>query len=435
MSPEVFWSRRTPVGDVRRLEGDVEAEVVVVGGGVAGLTCARTLVEAGISTVLVEAATCGAGASGRSSGFVTPASEIDLHTLVAGHGKEEARRLWDFVRSGVAAIRADVLEHRLACDHRVQDSLLLADDAAGLRAVRAEHDAHRELGYAARLVDAEELALDLGTERYRGGMRHGETFGIDPYAYCRGLCELVSRRGGAVYERSPVTDLTRNGVSTARGSVRARHVVLCADRFLPDLGALRAEVYHAQTFLAVSRPLSADTLRALRGSDRVLAWDTRVVYGYFRIVDGDRLLLGGGDLLTTYSRSAPARLEPHADRLLRDIRRTFPGIELELDAVWPGMLGVSKDLLPVMGHDPSLPGVWCVGAATGLPWASALGSYAAERILSGRDDLDRALCPERRFAIGPRLQAILSRPIAYALSHAVARYAPGTLGRARGPRA
>ena len=95
---------------------------------------------------------------------------------------------------------------------------------------------------------------------------------------------------------------------------------------------------------------------------------------------------------------------------------------MELEYVWPGMLGVSKDLLPIMGNDEKMENVWYVGAATGLPWATALGIYAAERIIGGRNEFDEVFSWRRKFTIGSRMQALLTTPITYAVSHGIAKY-------------
>lgn len=82
MDPSVYWyGGQSP--RVEPLRGVVRSEVVVVGGGVAGLTCAQTLAARGTEVTLVERAFCGAEASGRSSGFITPDSELELSDLLA----------------------------------------------------------------------------------------------------------------------------------------------------------------------------------------------------------------------------------------------------------------------------------------------------------------------------------------------------------------
>ena len=85
MDTSVYWFKQwRPQGEP--LRSTVRSEVVVVGGGIAGLTCAQTLADRGVDVTVVEQAFCGGGASGRSSGFITPDSELDLSDLVANYG-------------------------------------------------------------------------------------------------------------------------------------------------------------------------------------------------------------------------------------------------------------------------------------------------------------------------------------------------------------
>jgi len=93
-SPRVYWYEQgtRPTRELPPLNGDRKTEIVVVGGGVAGLACAQALSEQGRKVLLLERDACGSGASGRSSGFITPDSEMELSDLVRRRGPESAKR-------------------------------------------------------------------------------------------------------------------------------------------------------------------------------------------------------------------------------------------------------------------------------------------------------------------------------------------------------
>ena len=113
------------------LEGAIRADIVVVGAGMMGLMCARTALARGQRVCLVEAESCGAGASGRSSGLITPDSELELRDLVQQFGNAEARKLWEFAQGGVNAIRQAILEDQIDCDMQVHDALFVATTRGG----------------------------------------------------------------------------------------------------------------------------------------------------------------------------------------------------------------------------------------------------------------------------------------------------------------
>lgn len=389
----------------------------------AGLTCADALARRGIRVTLLEERFCGAGASGRSSGFVTPDSELALHDLVSSLGEARGRQLWGFVRGGVERIRGTIDRLHLDCDYEVQDSLFVARSARAFRkAVEPEHRTHAALGEPSTLHGPESLATILPARGYHGGVRYDGTFGIDAYAYCRGLRDALARDGVPIHEGTPALRFTAKGVETPRGTVKAGAAAVFADHRLPALGLAPDAVDHVQTFLAVTKPLRDADLRAIFPAGRLMVWDTDIVYQYFRAIGQGRLLLGASDLRETYSRRE-TRFSPPVLRLMRRyLARRFPAVPIELESFWPGRLGVSKDFLPILGQAEAFPRVHFAGAAAGLPWAAALGEYVADKIVDGRRELDETLSPSRPFTIGSRLQRVLGKPVSFALSHAAAKY-------------
>src|SRR5688572_6123931 len=182
----VFWfDRKAP--PLPPLEGALDTDVVVVGGGMMGLMCARTLRARGQRVCLVEAETCGAGASGRSSGLITPDSELELRDLVRQFGPEEARRLWEFALGGVKVIRQAILEDQIDCDMQVQDALFVAATGSGAQMISAEYAVRNTFGYSSTLYSRESLPSILGSPAYFGALRFGNTFSIDAYRACAGL--------------------------------------------------------------------------------------------------------------------------------------------------------------------------------------------------------------------------------------------------------
>lgn len=419
---DVFWYTRKDPSQATVLSESAEADVVIVGGGMTGLSAAHALCKQGLKPIIIEREFCGAGASGKTSGFITPDSEIELSSLLATYGPEKAKRIWEFVLSGVSTIRSNIERFTIDCDYQIQDSLFIANNDAGAKHVAEEHTARQTLGYQSKQYDSAQIRETIGSSFYTGGVRYPETFGINSYLYCQALRDALAQDGVRIYEQTPVTRIHVSGVDTPRGSVRASHIIVCTDRFIPELGVMKKEIYHVQTFLGISKPLNDAHIRAIFIQDPLMVWDTDLVYNYFRATGENRILLGGGDMLYTYARSLSNNTARFKRRLTNYFRKKFPHIPLELEYVWPGMLGVSKDLLPVMGIDPHTDNVWYAGAATGLPWAAALGAYAADRITRGRNEFDADFSWKRKFIIGPRLQTLLTTPPTYALSHGIAKY-------------
>ena len=327
MDSSVYWfGPRT--SQLEPLDKDITTDVVVVGGGIAGLTCAQALCERGIDVTIIEQAFCGAGASGKSSGFITPDSELELSDLARMYGPSRGRELWEFARSGVERIRATIADLAIDCDYQVQDSLFVARSARAFRTViELECRTHASFGYQSTIYDRAALAAVLGSHEYHGGIRYGGTFGINAFAYCCALRDALMRRGVRVFEGTPAIRLTDRGVATPGGTVTAATVAVLTDHDLPALGLATRAVHYVRSFLSISKPLGDAEIRAMFPGDRLMVWDTGLVYDYFRITGERRLLFGGADLRSMYSRSDGKATQRIAAKLQYLNVETLPGGE------------------------------------------------------------------------------------------------------------
>jgi gamma-glutamylputrescine oxidase len=397
-------------------------DVVIIGGGMAGLSAAQRFAQTNNKVILLEQDFCGSGASGKSSGFVTPDSELELSTLIENYGPAKAKKLWEFVSSGVAHIRSTIEINNIECDFKVQDSLLAANSPKKYtERILAEHEARQQLGYESTLYTQQEMPYIIGLQ-YFGGVRYPDTYGINSYLYCQNVKELLAKDGVMIFEQSPVTAIEKNTVTANGYTVTAKTIIVCADRFLPLLGILQPHVYQAQTFLGLTNPLPAEVVSTIFPQDQLMTWDTDLIYKYFRIVQDNRLLIGAASMLYTYI-PVTLRHPKNVERTMyRYLQRKCPGINIELDYFWPGLIGVSKDFVPLAGQDKHNPNLYYVSAATGLPWAAALGRYIAEKVLSGRNDFDEEFNPYRKYPVGAVLQAFIRKPITFALSHGITKY-------------
>jgi gamma-glutamylputrescine oxidase len=420
---EVFWYAQKSPQEGVALKEDLSVDAVVVGGGVGGLTAAEHLARQGLSVALVEREFCGSGASGRSSGFITPDSELELSDILRTYGQEKGKRLWSFVEGGVHLIQDNIKRHAIACDFRIQDSLYSAIGLFGGRNVRAEHSARQRLGYSSRLYDISSLSQVIGSSAYSEAVRYPATFGINTYQYCQGMSQVLQQHGVRIFEYSPVTAIRSNGVQVGKHRITARSIVVCTDRFIPELNRLVDAIYHVQTFLAVSQPLTKVQIQTIFPQDPLMVWDTKVIYNYFRLIEGNRVLMGGANLFYTYTQKEhhhPSHMIRHLDRYWKNI---FPHVEVEWEYIWPGMLGVSKDFLPIAGRDREMSSVYYAGAAAGLPWAAALGQHIAQKISgSVNSEFDADFSPYRRSTPSSSLDRFLGAPASFALAHGLAKY-------------
>lgn len=129
------------------LRDQIHSDVLIIGAGMAGLSAAYRLMNSGKSVVLLECNICGGSSTGKSAGFLTPDSELELSHLLRRFGKDGARDLWDVATSGSKQIVSTIKNHQIDCDLQEQQSLFLGIGNGGKTAIQEESEARKQMGF------------------------------------------------------------------------------------------------------------------------------------------------------------------------------------------------------------------------------------------------------------------------------------------------
>jgi gamma-glutamylputrescine oxidase len=415
---QVFWYLQKN-GKLPLLES-LQTDVVVIGGGMAGLSAAQAFWERGKQVVLLEQYYCGSGASGKSSGFITPNAELSLTNFIAKYGVTAAKQIWDNINSGVAFIKNNIEKYDIACDYIPQDTLFMANTTKSMKFLHEEYKNLEKCGYESFFLEKKDVHKFLPTGAYYGGVGYRGSFGIDPYLYCQGMKTALQSLGVHLYEETPVVAIDDHTVYTAHASVQAKHIIVCADRFIPQLGKLTDAIYQIQTFLLLSPVLTEEQIRCIFPELQYMVWDSDLIYTYYRLTGHSRLLLGGANIFQSYTLQHLHRYQLLINQLTNYLHQRF-GLQLHFEHMWSGLIGISKDIAPIAGVDKDNPSIYYVGACAGLPIAAALGMYSAESVLEKRHDLDAYFSPYRPFPIGSLLGKMLGKKVTFALSNLITK--------------
>ena len=359
---------------------DLDVDVCVIGGGLAGLTTAREIARSGWSVVLLEAGRLAASASGRNTGFVLPGFGADADKLIARVGFERTKDLWTLAQAGLDYVR----------------NAIQADGAAGIDPqdgwlyVSKQDNTDEFLSYVALLgelgCDIEGWATArvrsvLHSERYFNAINYPRAFTIHPVNYALALAAAAERDGARIFENTPALSIDPSGVRkrvvTPAARLRANHVVLCGNVQLgPLMPKLAATLLPVTTYLITTAPLGERLGEAIGYRGGVS--DTDLADNHYRIVGGDRLLLSG--------RSTPwVRDASHYVRALTgDIKKTYPQLgDVAADYAWSGTLGITMHRMPQIGELG--PGVWLASGfgGHGLNTTAMAGNIIARAIVDG----------------------------------------------------
>lgn len=411
-------------GETTHCLQDMHVDVVIVGGGMAGLSAAQEFCKRGKKVALFEQYLCGSGATGKSSGFVVQNAELSFTDFSKRYNFQTACKIWDFISSGVQDIENNITQNNFDCGYVKQDSLMVASSKSVLKSFAVEYENLNNNGYRSLLYDQQDLGNVLHGKEYFGAVVYKDSFGINGYLYCQEMKKLLRSQGVQIFEQTPVTKIYDHTVTTSGAKITADYIVVCVDRFLPDLNILPKDVFHAQNFVLASQQLTDEQISLMFLKDRFMIWDSELLYNYFRITSDNRLVLGGGDLWTTYDSVPSHKYDRVVKKLIGDFSKHFPEMNVQFEYVWSGLIGLSKDIGPIAGPDEKFKHIYYVAASAGLSIAASLGRQSAQHLLDGVTELDEYFSPYRKFPISGILQSILGNKLTFALCNVIKQNIP-----------
>ncbi len=374
------------------LEGDVAADVAVVGGGYTGLWAAWHLAEAGASVAVVEAGLCGHGPSGRNGGFVED-MWLSLPALRARFGDAGALAVGRAAEASVAAIGAWCTANGVDAWVRGGGQLVVsaapAQDGIGADAVRTA----AELGVADRVVALapEEVAERCASPVFRAGVWMPGACTVQPARLALGLRARLIERGVRVFERSPVRRVVDGaGVETACGRVRAPHVVLAAGGALAAFPPLRGRLTVASSHMVLTEPVP-DVIERLGWTGGEAITDARRLLHYFRTTRDGRIAFGwaGGRLAMGARLRGRVEVDPAVAAAAGEhLVRIFPALRgRAITHAWGGPIDIAPSRELTLGSLPSERVHFAYGyTGNGVGPSQLAGHVLASLALERRDE-------------------------------------------------
>jgi|YNPMSStandDraft_1061717.scaffolds.fasta_scaffold06211_4 glycine/D-amino acid oxidase-like deaminating enzyme len=378
------------------LQGQVEAEVAIIGGGFTGLSTALHLVrDHGISACLLEAGSLGWGASGRNGGFCGVGASCLTHAqMVRRVGLAETERYYRDQWQAVETVQELAATEGFSLDAQGQGWYAVAHRPSAWQELEAEYQIYTQVaGYPVQLLSPKELRERGFDSRENYGALHiGIGFGLNPLKLTQGLAQAARRWGAQLYSASPVIAWEKVGsyhlCHTPGGTVRARHLVIATNGYTPAhlYPQLAGSLLPVLSNIVVTRPLTPAEQKAQGWWDPTPVYDTRRLLFYYRLLPDGRLLFGGRDGTC----DDPAQRQRLQAWMVQRLYRLFPAWEgVEIEYAWNGLVCLSRQLHPHIGPSPTDPSLWYglayhgSGVATGV-WA---GKILAQDIAGNRPQI------------------------------------------------
>jgi glycine/D-amino acid oxidase-like deaminating enzyme len=370
-------------------------DVAVIGGGLTGCSAALALAKKGARVVLLEAETVGNAASGRNGGMCNNGFAQDYGVLSAKLGRDVANRLYRAFDAGVDTVERLVREENIDCSFaRVGKIKLAAKPEHYDKLARSQELLAANVDPDTEMVSRANLAGEVGSERYYGGLIYRKSAGMHVGRFVRGLGEAAARRGVEIHERTPMTGLRPAGgghqIETSKGRLHAKQVLLASGTsHTGPLGWIRRRIVPVGAFLIVTEPLPKELLDRLLPRRR-MAVDTKNLVNYFRTTPDNRLLFGGRARFAVSNPNSDAKSGAILQAALHDV---FPELrDTRIDYCWGGMVDMTRDRLPRAGERNGI--YYSMGySGHGTQMSTLMGTIMAE-VMDGRAELN----PWRDFA-------------------------------------
>ncbi len=400
-----YWMDTVDIAPWSQMDGDISADVVVVGGGFTGLNAARTLAAQGASVIVVDSRHPAWGASGRNGGFCClGGGKLPDGAFRRQFGAEALETWKDTQKASVSYVSALLEQNSIDVDRCSGGETLLAHSARAWRAIQNEEGV---------LHDAADLAQQGLGGPWFGGVTQPIGFGLNPAKYMSGLNDLCRAQGITMFQDTHVSVMSRRDgrwrLQTDRGTISADQVIVATNGYssehLPEW--LRARYLPISSNVIVTRPLTQAEREAAGWTSTQMCYDSRYMLHYFRMLPDGRFLFGmrGGLFATSHIQARIQR------KIRKDFNRMFPAWrDVEITHDWYGLLSMTGKLLPFVGPVPEQPGLFAALGyhGNGVAMASYSGHLLAQQML-GVEKIPDVLCAEpSRFPLGRHRRYLLA---------------------------
>ena len=334
------------------LQGDLQADVVVVGAGFAGLSSAIELAKKGYRVIVLEADRVCSGASGRNGGQTIVGFASGQEPFEQQLGMARARMAWEMSLEAVDLVDERIAEFGIDCD-RVKGYLYVADSERKARALEADMQAlAKQYEFATEFARGPEVQQYLQSPLYCAAAYERKSGHLHPLKYGLGLARAARALGVQIFEHSPVLDMDRGvrlRAKTAQGSVTADFGVLAGNYTLPEFGPrvapdINPRIMPVGTYMVATAPLEPALCQRLIPTQAAVC-DNNFILDYFRFSADHRLLFGGR---VSYSTRTPPNLQAIMARRMGEV---FPALRgVAIDYLWGGFVDISMNRAPDFGR-------------------------------------------------------------------------------------
>ncbi|WP_160677569.1 FAD-dependent oxidoreductase [Clostridium sp. C8-1-8] len=394
---ECFFTRANKViKQYEYLTEDIEADVIIVGGGVTGAILGYYFSKSGVNAVILEKARIAHGSTSITTSLLQYELDSNAEKLKKDTSLENIIKSYKLGLVALNEIEKFIAEHGNYCDFKRVDSFLYTAKNTDIKEIREEYNLRKEYGFDVEFIDKEsnQFGFDVkaGVLSKNGGAK------FDPYRFTHSLLEAGLSKGLRIYENTEVRRVEYEGdivnVETVYGYKVRGKIIIVATGYNTSLFTNRDFGIKTTTFNIVTKPIAQ--IEELYKN--VIFRDNKEPYNYFRTTEDNRLIIGGEDLDFLHGIPKEDICKESYIKLEQRLKNLFPNLPINIDYRYCGAFASTKDNLGFLGKDPKNNKLWyCLGyGANGILFA-ILGGMMLSKLYFGETDEDLKLFKINRY--------------------------------------
>ncbi len=392
-----FWTNSVNPIFFEKLSENTETDVVIVGGGISGITTAYCLLKSGKKVVLVEDGSIGSGETGRTTAHLVNALDDRYYELEKMYGKDETKLIAESHSTAIDFIEHTCKKHLIDCDFERLDGYLFLHPTDEPDSLHKEFIAAKNAG-----LKVEELQEVPGLKEKLPCIKFSDQAQFHPLKYLRALTKLIQKEGGVIYTETHAAKIDHEGVTTADGHrIAAKYVVVATNSPVNNKFVMHLKQYPYRSYV-IGAKIKKNKI------ERALWWDTGDIsanseippYHYVRLQEFDAeydLLICGGEDHATGMTKEDSISEEDRYGLLEDWMRKHYDVE-EIIYQWSGQVMEPMDSLAYIGRNPmDKHNVYIVtgDSGNGMPHGTIAGLLITDLINGKENKWEKLYSPSR----------------------------------------